>query len=200
MSKQQRIRWRLALAETAAQIMTEESREEWAIARGKAIKRLNLPDRGAHLPSKSEIEAALAARLHLFSGPSHTRWHSRQLAVAVELMQLLLEFRPALVGSVLTGTSNTHSTVRLHAFTDATTQVAIKLIDHQVPYQESETWVIGINHAIPRFSFVVDDTPASVDVFSLAAERQIPVSTRDGALQQRARLAEVKQLLQRVSD
>ena len=125
---------RRALAQEAARIMAEHGIEDFLQAKRKAADRLGVND-VAVLPKNVEIEAALRAHQRLFGRDSHDHTLKEQRRIALDTMRLLEEFKPRLVGSVLTGTATNYSDINLHLFADRSESVAIRLIDLGVPHQ-----------------------------------------------------------------
>ena len=89
----------------------------------------------AVLPKNIEIEAALRERQRLFGRDTHDHSLKQQRRIALQAMQLLGEFQPRLVGSVLTGTATDHSDINLHLFADRSESVAIRLLEIGVPHE-----------------------------------------------------------------
>src|SRR3984885_4711714 len=128
---------RHALAQEAARVMAEHGIRDFLVAKRKAAERFGVTD-GAVLPKNTEIEMALVEYQRLFGGDSHTESLHAQRRAALSAMRYLEEFEPRLVGPVLSGTATEHSDVQLHLFTDTAESVALKLMDHRVPYEVTE--------------------------------------------------------------
>src|SRR3954462_8325752 len=109
---------RLALAQEAARIMSEQGIDDYRLAKRKAAERLGATDI-AVLPKNTEIEAALAAHHRLFEGHTHTSALTQLRQTALQAMLLLKKFQPRLVGPVLSGTASAHSEVNLDIFADS---------------------------------------------------------------------------------
>src|SRR6185436_16300297 len=92
------------IAYIAARMMAEDGVPDYATAKLKAARQAGLGD--SHLlPDNAEVEAALREYQGLYQKedqPAHLR-HLREIAVKV--MRDFDVFRPALVGSVLSGTA-----------------------------------------------------------------------------------------------
>src|SRR5688572_11852987 len=91
------------IAFLAARLMAEDGGLDYGAAKSKAARQAGLAD--THLlPDNREIEAALREYQGLYQSdeqPAQLR-HLRE--VAVKAMREFADFRPVLVGSVLTGT------------------------------------------------------------------------------------------------
>jgi hypothetical protein len=111
---------RQAIALEAARLMYERVESEYFTAKRKAAKRVCRQQvKPEDLPSNAEIreQIQLFARLH--EGENRTR-HLREMRLeALRLMRLLRQFRPRLIGSVMTGHVRKGSDIDLHLFTDS---------------------------------------------------------------------------------
>jgi hypothetical protein len=128
---------RMALAQEAARIMSEQGIDDYGLAKRKAAERLGATDI-AVLPKNTEIEAALAAHHRLFEGKKHSTALSALRRTALQAMQLLKNFQPRLVGPVLTGTASAHSEVNLHLFAEGPEPVALHLMERGIPHHIAE--------------------------------------------------------------
>jgi len=185
---------RLRIAQEAARIMAEEGVLDFHAAKRKAAVRLNLPE-AQHLPSNPEIEQALAVHLQLF----HTRQLPQTLrhlrGLAVKTMQLLERFDPRLVGSLLSGNVTRFSEIQLHLTAEPAELVAFFLQEQRIPYEESNKRLRfggDRTETVPAYSFLVEDIPVEVSVFSPTAVREAPLSPVDGRPMKRAGLKEVE--------
>jgi len=91
---------RRALAQEAARIMSEHGIRDFLTAKRKAAERFGVTD-GSVLPKNREIEDALAEYHRLFGGTKHGETLAGQRNAALSAMQMLADFEPRLVGSVL---------------------------------------------------------------------------------------------------
>src|ERR1700687_5630860 len=109
------------LAYVAARMIAEDG-ADYASAKLKAARQAGLADSNL-LPDNQEIEEALREYQGLYQKedqPAHLR---RLREVAVKVMREFEDFRPALVGSVLSGTAGEFSHVELHLFSGAETEL-----------------------------------------------------------------------------
>ncbi len=190
------MRQRLALE--AARIMADEGVGDYAFAKRKAAERVGAPDT-RNLPANREIQEALADYQRLFHGEDQAARVQYLRRQALEAMRFFERFRPRLVGSVLHGTAGPHSDVNLHLFADTPEEVAVFLLDHQIPYQNAERKLrYGRDEAIghPVFRFVADDVAFDLTVFSPEGLREAPRSRIDGQPMDRAAAGAVKALLE----
>jgi len=181
----------------AARIMAEGALDDINSARRRAADRLGVTEREA-LPSNTEIEEARRAYMALFGDPREAETLRKLRQIAVDAMGFLAKFNPKLVGPVLEGTANAHSAIELHAFAHTSEDISRFLIEKGIPYQEGEARLHmggGERVAFPTFSFVAQDTPVEIIVFSHDGVRHAPARHVDGRPARRANIAEVKALL-----
>jgi hypothetical protein len=167
---------RRALAEEAARIMSDHGIGDFLQAKRKAADRLGVHD-VAVLPKNIEIEAALRERQRLFGRESHDHTLKEQRQIALQAMQLLGEFQPRLVGSVLTGTATDHSDINLHLFADRSESVAIRLLEIGVPHEFYERRVrmdAGRLLNYPALRFEANGRTVDATVFPIDGIRQSP--------------------------
>jgi hypothetical protein len=110
---------RQAIALEAARLMYERVESEYFTAKRKAAKRLcRRGVKPADLPSNAEIRDQIQVFARIHEGDKRTM-HLRQMRVhALRLMRLLADFRPRLIGSVMTGHVRKGSDIDIHVFTD----------------------------------------------------------------------------------
>jgi len=130
-------------------------------------------------------------------------FHTRQLpqtlrhlrGLAVKTMQLLERFDPRLVGSLLSGHVTRFSEIQLHLTAEPAELVAFFLQEQRIPYEESNKRLRfggDRTETVPAYSFLVEDIPVEVSVFSPTAVREAPLSPVDGRPMKRAGLKEVE--------
>lgn len=188
---------RQALAQEAARIMAEHGIEDFLQAKRKAADRLGV-NAGAVLPKNIEIEAALRAHQRLFGADSHHHSLQEQRRISLDVMRVLNEFQPRLVGSVLTGTATHHSDINLHLFADRSESVAIRLMDIGIPHEVFERRVKmdaerSLNY--PTLRFEANGRTVDAIVFPIDGIRQSPYSPVDGRPMKRADAREVSALI-----
>jgi hypothetical protein len=192
---------RRALAQEAARIMFEHGVDDYGFAKRKAAERLGAGEH-AVLPKNSEIEAALAEYQRIFAHDTHPDTLIHQRDAAVEAMDLLAEFEPRLVGSVLSGTATPHQPIELHLFSDSIEAITIKLIDEHVRYRIAEHRVrmtADRTMQLPVIQFPVGDFLISAMIFTRDGIRQAPLSPVDGRPMRRATIGEVRELISKAS-
>jgi hypothetical protein len=189
---------RRALAVEAARIMAEHGVQDFLLAKRKAAERLRVNDQTL-LPKNAEVEAALFEHQRLFRGTLHAQELSHLRTTALRLMQLLKEFKPHLVGSVLSGSADAHTEITLHVFVDQTEQLVLRLLDQGIDVRHTESkFRYRVHHfvSIPSFKFVAGHQAVEIVAFPLSGLRQAPLSPIDGNLMRRADINAVQSLLQ----
>ena len=187
------------LAYIAARMMAEDGVADYATAKLKAARQAGLGDANL-LPDNQEIEEALREYQGLYQKdeqPAHLR---RLREVAVRVMREFDEFRPALVGSVLSGTAGQFSDVNLQLFTDDPKALTIFLLNRRLRFEEGSRRVSrgGRLDEVPQISLEFEDVTVTLTVLDPDDERSSPRTKADASeAPQRARLPEVEALLAR---
>lgn len=187
---------RQRLAQRAAQILLESGSRNFQTAKHKAAQQIGATDT-KNLPSNSEIELALTEHQRIFRATTQPEHLNRLREIAIEAMQFLSDFMPRLVGSVLSGTADEHSVIRIHLFADTVESVGFYLSDKNIPHELCERRLKISADQYQNYStyeFIVDEARVELVVF-LPKQRQIPLSPVDGKIMKRADIAEVEQLI-----
>ena len=185
------------LAQECARIMAEEGIQNFRTAKRKAALRLAVADQ-AVLPDNTEIERALLDYQRLFHADRQADQLRHLRETALRAMRFLAQFRPKLVGPVLSGAVGAHADVQLHLFADTTKDVLMFLLEHHIPFEAAERRLKlgGEPVCLPVLRFDADEQhQIDVTIFAPLAEREAPRSPVDGRPMRRAGLAEVEALL-----
>src|SRR3954449_3035750 len=95
---------RQAIALEAARLMYERTESEYFTAKRKAAKRLCRQQiKPSDLPSNAEIREQIQTFARLHEGDRRTANLKAMRLAALRLMRVLEDFRPRLIGSVMTG-------------------------------------------------------------------------------------------------
>ena len=183
------------LAYVAARLIAEEGMD-YAGAKSKAARQEGLSEANI-LPDNQEIEEALREYQELYQKDEQPIVLRRLREVAVKVMRELDDFRPALVGSVLSGTAGAHSDVNLQLFTDDSKTLAMFLVNKRYRFEEGSRRVQrgGRMEEVPQFSIEVEDAIVTLTVLDRDDERVAPKAKLENGLPARARLPEVEALL-----
>jgi hypothetical protein len=194
---------RRTICEEAARIMIDHGITDYQSAKRKAVQRLGISPRRTDLPSNKEIGDAMRVRLRLFDGDGlNDRYHKR-LERAVEVMVLLEEFRPRLVGPLLDGIATRHGAVELHLFCDAAEHVMDRLWEMGLPHKPFDKRVrFPSDHyeQVPGFAFDWKSSAFEVLVFKYQRIRQAPLCPVEGRPMRRASASRVQELQAMESD
>ncbi len=185
------------LAYIAARMIAEDG-ADYATAKQKAARQAGLADSNL-LPDNQEIEEALREYQGLYQQddqPAHLR---RLREVAVKVMREFDDFRPALVGAVLSGTAGQFSDVNLQLYTDDPKALSIFLLNRRYRFEEGTKRVQrgGRFDEVPRISLEVEDVTVTMTVLDPDDERSAARVRAPDEPPVRARLAEVEALLRR---
>src|SRR4051812_2484974 len=119
---------RQAIALEAARLMYERTETEYFTAKRKAAKRLCRQQiKPSDLPSNAEIREQIQTFARLHEGDRRTANLRAMRVAALRLMRLLRDFKPRLIGSVMTGHVRQGSDIDIHVFTDSAALVADRL-------------------------------------------------------------------------
>lgn len=188
---------RRTICEEAARIMIDHGVSDYQFAKKKAVHRLGISPRRTDLPSNKEIGDAMRVRLRLFDGDGlNDRCHKR-LERAAEIMTLLEEFRPRLVGPLLDGIATQHGAVELHLFCDTAEHVMERLQDMRLshrPFDKRVRFPSDRYEQVPGFAFEWKSSSFDVLVFKYHRIRQAPLCPVEGRPMRRASASRVQQL------
>jgi hypothetical protein len=186
---------RLQIAYLAARLMAEDGGLDYGSAKAKAARQAGLADANL-LPDNREVEAALREYQELYQKDEQPAQLRALREVAVKVMREFEAFRPALVGSVLSGTASAHSDVNLQLFTDDEKALTMFLLNRRYRFEEGTRKVRRGDHTdeVPQIRLEVEGVTVSMTVLDLEDERWQPKG-RDADPPQRARLVEVEALL-----
>jgi hypothetical protein len=190
---------RKQLAYMAARLMAEEGVADYGSAKMKAARQAGLVDTNL-LPDNQEIEEALREYQELYQKDEQPAQLRRLREVAVKVMREFDEFRPALVGSVLSGTAGMHSDVNIQLFTDDQKALTMFLVNRRYRFEEGSRRIRRGDHLdqVPQIMLDVDDVTVTLTVLDRDDERTALRARSDpGDAPSRAKLADVEALLAR---
>ena len=182
------------IASLAARLMAEDGIADYGHAKRKAARQLGAEDAVA-LPNNAEIEAELRAYQSLYQGEEQPQRLRELRLAALQVMDLLGEFRPYLTGPVLDGTAGRYATIELEIYAESTKEVEIFLLNRKVAYDHAETSRASGDgpEAVLRFDYA--NAPVCVRVFDAMAERVQRRNPRNGRAIERARAEAVAALI-----
>jgi hypothetical protein len=185
------------LAYLAARLMAENGVQDYGAAKRKAARQAGVPDT-RELPDNQEIEAALKTYQSLYQSDEQPAILRELRAIAVLAMERFARFNPYLVGPVLTGTAGEHSDINLHLFADSAKEFEIFLLNEKSEFElETRSFKLGERpESVPVYRLEQDSATISIAVFERDDERVMQKYRADGRPVERAKLAEVKALLE----
>lgn len=190
-------RTRNAVTQLAARLLASDSAADFRSAKRKAAERLGVdPDR--YMPTNQEVQQALIDYQRLFQSDSQPAVLATLRKAALDAMTFLQDFKPRLVGAVLSGTATANTEVLLHVFCDASEQIGIFLHEHGIPYAECDRSVklqASSNAELPAYRFVAGGVAVVLIAFHSRLRNATPLSQIDGKPVRRASRTEVAALL-----
>lgn len=183
---------RASIAQAAARLIAEHGIADWTLAKRKAARQLDLPERAA-LPGDDEIESALCDYHALFGGAAHDASLRAQRTEALVWMKRLAAFRPLLVGGVAEGWATVHSDIRLELAADDAKAVEMGLVNGGCAYRFLPT-----RNGDAAAELLVETLRGGVrlTVRTHEAARQLPRRDRHGQEQVRLDASDVASLLE----
>src|SRR5438874_13698174 len=153
---------RRQIALDAARLMYERVESEYYTAKRKAAKRLCRQQiKPADLPSNAEIREQIQVFARIHEGDRRTENLRDMRLEALRLMRLLRQFRPRLIGSVMTGHVRKGSDIDIHLFSDSVGLVTDRLaqegyqhdVERKQVVKHGEARVFTHVHVPGRFNF-----------------------------------------------
>ena len=186
------------MAQLAARLMAEQGIRDFRIAKQKAAQHLGIDVRNSILPKNSEIEAALAEHQRLFAGHEQPAQLRAMREAALKAMALFADFKPRLVGDVVSGLADANSDIQLHVFAEQSEAFDFFLQGQGIPYEIVERrYRVGRDEHrfYPAFRFVAGDHAFEATLFGTTEIREAPRSLVDGRPMTRATAAQVERLM-----
>lgn len=186
---------RRRIAQTCARLMVQEGITNYQQAKKKAAANLGIYNL-KNLPSNSEIEEELVIYQRLFYGDTHHQKLQQQRQIALQAMRFLATFNPRLVGKVLRGTAVANSDIILHLFSNSPEEVALFLMEKDIPYQVTEQrFRLPQIVSYPSYRFLAGEESIVLIIFNIDDIRWSPPCPIDGKPMSRADIATVESLL-----
>ena len=180
---------RRRIAALAARMIAEDGVNDYAQAKLKAAQQLGLSNK--HLPDDAELEDAVRVQLQLFNATEHRENLSDLRQKACKILKLVEPFNAYVAGAVLDGSAGRHAEIDIQLYPDSTKDVEIYLLNRRIEF----------SHTPPRtpraetvLSLPIGDTVANLVIYPRDEERRV-VRGHDGRPRPRARLAELRRLL-----
>ena len=188
---------RQRLAQEAARVLLESGSRDFAMAKRKAAEHLRASDT-RNLPTNLEVEQALSEYQRLFRADAQPQTLLRLREIARAAMRFLSDFKPRLVGPVLSGTADVNTTITLYVYCDTYEQLSLHLINQNIPFENHDKRLrLGpdIYEVYPCIVFFAEQQKIELVVFQNTRLGDRPLSPVDGKPMQRADLAELEMLI-----
>jgi len=181
---------RASIASAAARLMAEDGITDYHHAKRKAARQLGLPEH-TPFPDNAEIDVELRAYRSLYQEEGHGELLREQRQAALEVLELLENFRPYLTGSVLDGTAGEHSTIDILLFADSAKEVEIFLLNRDIAFEHAEP---RNERAEAVLVLETDVADVNLVIFPPQMER-VAMKHRDGRSRERIRAEALRTLL-----
>ena len=165
---------RRQIAFEAAKLMYQRQVSEYHHAKMKAARRICRswvkPD---DLPSNSEIRDEIQGFARMFEGEKRFDRLREMRIEALNIMRMLMRFKPRLIGSVLTGHIRDGSDIDIHVFSDSVESITNELDYHGYRYEvqrkrvrkDGEVTTYRHVHVYDRYEFELTVYPTSKTSF-----------------------------------
>jgi hypothetical protein len=185
---------RRAIASRAARLMAEDGIGNYGLAKRKAARALGAGE-GEALPTNQEVEAELRAYQSIYQEAELPGRLKLLRETALEVMEVLADFRPYLSGSVLDGTAGRYAEVELELFADSGKDVEIMLLSDDISYEIADNSRQIPDGAETQLRLDWNGIPLLLSVFPLLAERRQRRNPHTGRSRSRANAKAVASLL-----
>src|ERR1035438_1980312 len=185
---------RRAIASRAARLMAEDGIGNYGLAKRKAARALGAGE-GEARPTNQEVEAELRAYQSIYQEAELPGRLKLLRETALEVMEVLADFRPYLSGSVLDGTAGRYAEVELELFADSGKDVEIMLLSDDISYEIADNSRQIPDGAETQLRLDWNGIPLLLSVFPLLAERRQRRNPHTGRSRSRANAKAVASLL-----
>ncbi|MCS0581934.1 hypothetical protein NX784_10055 [Massilia pinisoli] len=188
---------RARIAATAARMIAQDG-ADYSTAKTKAARQVLGVDRPSpnYLPDNIQVEDEVRRYQSLFQGPSQAARVKHMRSAALEVMELLADFRPYITGPVLNGTAGEYDDIHLQLFADSAKDVEIWLLNRNVNIEISETphFKGGRHDPVETVSFMWQKEMVHAELYEMNDLRGALKPRADGRLQ-RADAAALRTLM-----
>jgi hypothetical protein len=188
---------RARIAATAARMIAQDG-ADYSTAKTKAARQVLGVDRPSpnYLPDNIQVEDEVRRYQTLFHGPAQAARVRHMRGAALDVMELLAEFRPYLTGPILNGTAGEHDEIHLQLFADSAKEVEIWLLNRNVNIELSETphFKGGRHDPVETVSFMWQKEMVHAELYEMNDLRGALKPRADGRLQ-RADAATLRTLM-----
>jgi predicted nucleotidyltransferase len=184
------------LALEAARLMVERIETEYLHAKERAILLLGLPYNTPY-PTNRQIKECIAQLTRRQLGPEVMAARVREMRqIAEEIMTVLQDFDPHLIGSTLSGQIRDSSDIDLHVYCDHHMEVERRLTSFGYAGVEPE-YVENQKGTFVHLRWLENGYPVEITVHNWSQRLEIPISSVTGKPMKRADLDAMRRLLNR---
>ena len=185
---------RRQVARRAAELMYFEGVKEYLRAKRKAARQLEV----TVYPNNTEIREEVDRLADEHEGPARADWLLKLRETALSVMEVLEDFSPRLVGSVLTGHVKSTSDVDLHVFCDEHEAVGDMLLDadYEVEYEVVKTKKGGEFMDFPHYYVSQGDVKVEISVYAPGDLKRPQKSSITHKTMERATASRLKRLIE----
>ena len=188
---------RQRVAFEAARLMVRHGLQDPRLAKLRAAQQLGFNDE-ASLPRDAEVREQLVDYQRLFRGGEQVRQLKLRREAAIEAMAFFQVFQPRLVGSVLDGTADADSPIRLQVFCEDSDAFARFMMDEGLPASQLADMSLRTTREVyakfPAWSLRGGDLEFQFVVLPPAMLRQAPLAG-DAQPMARASAAALRKIL-----
>jgi len=182
------------LALEAARLMVERIETEYLHAKERAILILGLPYNTPY-PTNRQIKQYIALLTRNQLGPEVMTARVQQMRqIAEELMTVLIDFDPYLIGSTLSGQIRNSSDIDLHVYCDHYGEVKERLLSCEYEGVEEE-YVENQKGTFVHLRWLEQDFPIELTIHNWSQRGEVMISSVTGKPMKRADLDAVRKLL-----
>lgn len=184
------------VAEQAARFIVEGAEAEYLHAKERAISMLGLSN-SSHLPSNKRIRECIALLTTSQLGHEEVKRRVKEMRqIALELMQVIEDADPFLIGSTLSGEIHMGSDIDLHAYSDHHSSLLNQLTD--LGYEDIDVELVDNRKGrFVHLRWYERDYPVEITVYPWSW-RDIPLfSSVTGKPMKRADIDAVRAILKR---
>lgn len=183
------------LAQAAAQLMADGVELEYLNAKQTAISMLGLSSQ-SRMPSNRKIKECIGQITQDQLGEQEFHRRLREMReIAVEIMSVIEDFDPYLIGSTLTGEIRKSSDVDIHAYCDD--HEALKELLTMFGYDEVDEDVVeNAKGKFVHLKWPERNYPVEITVYPWSWRAIVPISSVTQKPMKRADLSAAKRLLQ----
>lgn len=188
---------RQQIAVEAARLISEEGIDNFQYARKKAAHRFGISDEYA-FPDNEEILEQIKTHQTLYHNSSQKQVLKELRQTALNAMKLLNHFKPKLIGSVLSGHAHEQSSIDILVMVDSPEEVAMFLIEHEIPYQLQDWKLFSSKHnyqLIPAYQFYAGDYQVKLITLAENQRRAMPLNPVNWKAMQKASINQLEALL-----